>query len=329
MAVIILLLAQVFLFAGNGQPRPQGSILLGYKPIRPSYHPNPSKYPQLVPPGPPWPAKPEDYDKPPWVTTQSNRPISTKTTPIATSTVSGGNVTQNASDPNALISNKINYANNVTSSSSTITTTTTTTTTSLPVTTSTTSSTTSKTVDESANKNKEARPTSPSKTDEDPSNVLYTSKPLSAAGTTSMVESNSFLAIDLTRNVSDLLTNRNNVDNSSTSPTTQLPIPSRSKEDEKISTASATTEKNDNKGEEVTHKVMVISSEKEEKPDSAETFSSSSEEDDEDGDKEGSNCHSDESFEIVRAVEISNPFIGNIQPFLTGVLFNEMQEEQE
>ncbi|KAK4874102.1 hypothetical protein RN001_013462 [Aquatica leii] len=36
-------------------------LVLGYKPTRPSYLPEPITVPQLIPPGTPWPAAPEDY----------------------------------------------------------------------------------------------------------------------------------------------------------------------------------------------------------------------------------------------------------------------------
>lgn len=83
------------------------AIQIGYVPMRPSYHPNPGEYiAQIVPPGKPWPARPEDYPqfsqttKPPQSqrTTIANRIKEDENKSVANSTSSNITLSQNSTD---------------------------------------------------------------------------------------------------------------------------------------------------------------------------------------------------------------------------------------
>lgn len=297
---------------------PQGSILLGYKPIRPSYHPNPgNNIQQIIPPGEPWPARPQDYEqfsqttKPPWFTTRSTTTQLPLTRTTSTTTLRPTKRTQSATDSLNLLS--INLTTNLKDVSSTELVTTEET----QITTVTTENIgiTTTTIESGDDDERNSQHTK-----EKTSTVLYTSNPLLENDTNSNL-----------RNVSDLLPNRFK----------NVTLNATNNQSEAINNTLVTQEiastldnrifesQTDNLENPKTTTTEIVTTKKEESINSEECNSNeesfgnlesigseemagfkivvgsrkaSSEED-----------KSDDTFEIVRAIEIINPNYDNIQ----------------
>lgn len=318
---------------------PQGTILLGYKPMRPSYHPNPGNNIEvIIPPGEPWPARPEDYDK----FSQTTKPawyIRTSTRTQQTFSTTPSLVPSSTSIPTSSILNNILISINSTTEQSNVPT---------YNATSIVDTTTQRIETNSINTVEEGQRTKP---------TLYTSKPVLPTNDDDLV--NITIVDDTSRIVSDLLTSRfqNNktlIRNDTTSTTTSSLITTTAK-----TTVTVTTDETDRllqpdmnnlasfignnpepsfiKPPELNNNNNNTINNDNNKDKSKVDKNDSSEEEDDDDCKEDesndkqkknnsdsseestkliTNNSKESSFEIVRAVEIINPRYDNIKPYL-------------
>lgn len=342
--LIYLLIAFEQILLNDGAP--QGVISIAYKPMRPTYHPNPGNYiEQIIPPGEPWPARPEDYDKfsqttkpPGWTTTNRNRVTTTIKALPASETISAliGNLpTESAS----LLPPKFSEPTSTTVKSNSIVT-------NAPPQTITNVASTTETINnkepsklQNVSALSNVSPKNEIEQNTISSTILYTSRPLLSTipdeNDIIINKLNLTLSPSVARNPTDLLpvglsniTNRfsNNVTNifdtlNAASDKINSEIKNSAQNNFETTTKpNLLLKETESQKAEILNTQKTVSGDKEKIKKDNEMINRRNTQNENFEEFKNPDCSSEESFEITRAVEITNPYIENIKQFITGLI---------